>query len=121
MTKNLTFRPWAGLVGVFAILTVIGSSFPRPSLAQTSLACTTAVGALEGTKYAGKPLRLLETFSDREAVNEFLATNSRRPHVGGADTIQLFSMGPGHYMVMASIQGCHVAHYFTDDPEVMKS
>ena len=87
MTKNLTFRPWAGLVGAFAILTVIGLSFPSPSFAQTPSRCTTAAGAPKRTKYAGKPLRLLETISDREAVNEILATHNGRAHMDVTDTV----------------------------------
>ncbi len=59
--KYLKFRPRMVLVGAFAILIVTGSWFPRHSFAQTALACNTAVGALNGTEYAGKTLRWLFT------------------------------------------------------------
>ncbi len=121
MTKHLKFRTRAGLAAVFAILMVIGLAVPSPLPAQTVLSCVTAVGALNGTKYAGRPLRLLETFSDAGAVEEILTTNNADAYVSVADTVQIFSVGTDGFMVMASIQGCHVAHFFTDDPIVMKS
>ena len=83
--------------------------------AQTALQCTTASHAIQSSGQAGMQLRLKHTYDDINTVTEVLMTVGLESHVGHADTVQVFDMEPDNFMIMASIQGCHVGHVFADE------
>ena len=90
-----------------------------PASAQTALQCTTAAHAIQSSGQARKKLRLKHTYDNIETVIEILRTVGLESNVGQADTVQVFHIEPGNYMIMASIQGCHVGHVFADESIVI--
>ena len=117
MTYTLTRHetPKAAMLKVFgatalAFLVLLGVA-PSAS-AQTALQCTTASHAIQSSDQAGKQLRLKHTYDDIDTVTEVLMTVGLESHVGHADIVQVFDIAPDNYMIMASIQGCHVGHVF---------
>lgn len=120
MTYTLTRHetPKAAMLKVFgatalAFLVLLGVA-PSAS-AQTALQCTTASHAIQSSDQAGKQLRLKHTYDDIDTVTEVLMTVGLESHVGHADIVQVFDIAPDNYMIMASIQGCHVGHVFADE------
>ena len=98
------------------VLTALaGLLLGAPGHAQTSVNCTTAAQALSFSAHAGKILDLRVTYDDMTIVNGFIRGAVGAPYIGHADNIQIFYIEPGNYMLMASVQGCHVAHVFVDD------
>lgn len=95
---------------IIVLLLVVAPS----ASAQTPLQCTTASHAIQSSGQAGKQLRLKHTYDDIYTVTEVLLTVGLESHVGHADTVQVFDMEPDNYMIMASIQGCHVGRIFAD-------
>ena len=83
--------------------------------AQTAIQCTTASHVIQSSDQAGKQLHLKHTYNDIDSVTEVLLTVGLESHVNHADTVQVFHMEPDNYMIMASIQGCHVSHVFADE------
>ncbi len=102
------------LAALFAVL------FSTPSFSQTELDCSTAADVVKHADQRGEELRLYDTYDDIEVVNAVLLESGWEAYVDVADTIQIFTVEPGRYMLMASIQGCHVAHAFVDDSVVAR-
>ena len=120
MTHKLTRHetPKTAMLKVFgatalAFLLLLGIA--ASASAQTALNCTTAARAIQSSDQAGKDLRLKHTYDDIETVTEILRTVGLESQVGHADTVQVFHIEPDNYMIMASIQGCHVGHVFADE------
>ena len=109
--KTTMLRVFGATAMAFLLLLGIAASAP----AQAAYNCTTAARAIQSSDQAGKDLRLKHTYDDIETVTEILRTVGLEPHVGRADTIQVFKIEPDNYMIMASIQGCHVGHVFADE------
>ena len=86
-----------------------------PGYAQTEVNCPTAAQALSTSAHAGKILDLRVTYDEMATVNEINQDAVGSNYIGYADNIQVFYIEPGNYMLMASVQGCHVAHVFVDD------
>ena len=99
---------------------LLGLLFAWPSFAQTALHCSTAVDALKASNEAATELRLSGTYDRIDAVNRILVNTGWESYVGFADTIQIFYITPNRYMLMASVQGCHVDHVFIDETVVAK-
>ena len=98
------------------VLTALaGLLLGAPGHAQTSVNCTTAAQALAASSHAGKILDLRVTYDDMTLVNGFIHGTVGAAYIGHADNIQIYYIEPGNYMLMASVQGCHVAHVFVDD------
>ncbi|HJO68888.1 MAG TPA: hypothetical protein QF804_04310 [Rhodospirillales bacterium] len=84
-----------------------------PASTQTASECVTA---LDAVRAAGRPaahLRLLASTDDADKVERILRERGWSAYVGRSDTVQVFSVGAEVYLVMASVQGCHVAHALT--------
>ena len=120
MTYTLTRHetPKTAMLKVFgatalAFLLLLGIA--ASASAQTVLQCTTAAHAIQSSDQAGKELRLKHTYDEIETVTEILRTVGLESHVGHADTVQVFHIEPDNFMIMASIQGCHVGHVFADE------
>ena len=86
-----------------------------PSHAQTAINCSTAAHALAASNHAGKQLDLRVTYEDTDTVNDIIRGSVGSSYVGQADNVQIYYVEPDNYMLMASVQGCHVAHVFVDD------
>ncbi len=93
---------------------LFGLLLASPSFAQTALNCSTATDVMGMNGEASKELLLHETYSSTDRVENILLANGLDSHVGAADTVQLFYIAPDRYLLMASVQGCHVAHTFVD-------
>ena len=93
---------------------LFGLLLASPSFAQTALNCSTATDVMSTNGEAGKELLLHETYTGSDRVENILLANGLVSHVGAADTVQLFYVEPDRYLLMASVQGCHVAHTFVD-------
>ncbi len=100
-------------------LAVLGLLFSGPSQAQTAIGCSTAADVLKASERGVEDLRLRYSYADIIAVNEIVLRSVGLAYVGFADTVQVFSLGTGEYMLMASVQGCHVAHNFVDETFVL--
>ncbi len=85
-----------------------------PGHAQTEVNCSTAAQALESSPHAGKILDLRVTHDEMAVVNGIIHGSIGSIYLGHADNIQIYYIEPGNYMLMASVQGCHVAHVFVD-------
>ena len=85
-----------------------------PSRAQTAVNCVTAAEAMAQTGQAGKQLDLRVTYDDIDTVNRVIRGTVGAMYIGRADNIQVFYVEPGTYLLMASVQGCHVSHVFVD-------
>ncbi len=96
-------------LGALVGLLLAGSSY-----AQTALHCGTATDVMRINGEAGKELHLHETFNAEPRVEDILLAHGLESHVGAADTVQLFFVEPDRYLLLASVQGCHVAHTFVD-------
>ena len=55
----------------------------------------------------------MESTDDADKVARILRERGWSAHLDRSDTVQVFSVGAEVYLVMASVQGCHVAHAFT--------
>ena len=93
---------------------LVGLLIASSSFAQTALHCSTATDVMRMNGEAGKQLHLHETFDALRQVENILLANGLEPHVGAADTVQLFFVEADRYLLLASVQGCHVAHTFVD-------
>ena len=93
---------------------VVGLLLASPTFAQTALHCTTATDVMRMNGEASKQLQLHETFHAVPQVAETLLANGLDSHVGATDTVQLFFVQSDRYLLLASVQGCHVAHTFVD-------
>ena len=86
-----------------------------PAWTQTEVGCLTAADVVRESSYRGATLTLYETFVDRDAVDRLVKSRFGAGALDEADMVQVFYLGNGRYLVMASVQGCHVAHMFSDD------
>ncbi len=93
---------------------LFGLLLASPSFAQTALYCSTATDVMTMNGEASNELLLHETYSGTDRVENILLANGLESHVGAADTVQLFYVEPDRYLLLASVQGCHVAHTFVD-------
>ena len=109
ITRALALVGWA----------VMGILFSDPSQAQTALRCSTAADVLGASERSAEDLRLRNSYTDIFAVNEMVWRSVGLAYVGVADTVQVFSLGTGEYLLMASVQGCHVAHDIVDETFVL--
>ena len=50
-----------------------------------------------------------------DTVNDIIRGSVGSSYVGQADNVQIYYVEPDNYMLMASVQGCHVTHVFVDD------
>ena len=91
-----------------------------PGHAQTEINCSTAAQALLISAHAGKILDLRVTHDEMAVVNEIIQGSVGTTFIGHADNIQIYYIEPGNYMLMASVQGCHVAHVFVDESLVVE-
>ena len=98
-----------------ALGTLAGLLLGGPSHAQTAINCSTAAQALADTNHAGKQLDLRVTYENMDTVNDIIRGSVGSSYVGQADNVQIYYVEPDNYMLMASVQGCHVAHVFVDD------
>jgi hypothetical protein len=98
---------------------LIGILFSGPSQAQTAIRCSTAADVLRASERSVEDLRLRDSYTDIFAVNEIVLGSVGIAYVGVADTVQVFSLGTGEYMLMASVQGCHIAHNFVDETFIL--
>ena len=104
------------------VLTVFAGLFAvGPGHAQTEVNCPTAAQALSYSPHAGKVLDLRVTLDEMASVNEIIQGIVGSTHIGDADNNQVFYIEPGNYMLMASVQGCHVAHVFVDHAVLAKA
>ncbi len=80
--------------------------------AQTAVNCATA--AEVAGRYGGAILALRATFTETAAVGRIVRSLFAVTPLGNAravaDTVQVFHMSPDRYLVVASVQGCHIAH-----------
>lgn len=76
--------------------------------------------ALSISAHAGKILDLRVTRDEMAVVNEIIQGSVGPTYIGHADNIQIYYVEPGTYMLMASVQGCHVAHVFVDETVVVE-
>ncbi len=97
---------------------LLGLLWAGPSFAQTAIYCSTAADVVGDSNDARNGLRLNDTYTDIGTVNHILETNGWQSYVGFADTVQVFHVDPDRYMLMASVQGCHVAHVFVEESVV---
>ncbi len=104
----------AALVGL-ALGTLAGLLLGGPSHAQTAVNCSTAAHALAASNHAGNQLDLRVTYEDMDTVNDIIRGSVGSSYVGQADNIQIYYVEPDNYMLMASVQGCHVAHVFVGE------
>lgn len=111
----MTRTTWGTMRGL-AVLWIL---FSGPAQAQTAMRCSTAADVLSASQHGIEDLRLRETYADIFAVNEIVWRTVGLAYVGVADTVQVFSLGTGGYLLMASVQGCHVAHDFVDETFVL--
>ena len=109
ITLALALLGWAVTVILFSV----------PSQAQTAIGCSTAADVLRASERSVEDLRLRYTYADNLAVDEIVLSSVGLAYVGVADTVQVFSLGTGVYMLMASVQGCHVAHDIVDETFVL--
>ena len=93
---------------------VVGLLLASSSFAQTALNCSTATDVMRVNGEAGKEIRLHDSFHAVSQVEDILRANGLDSHIGAADTVQLFFIEPDRYLLLASVQGCHVAHTFVD-------
>lgn len=98
---------------------LFGLLLASPSFAQTALNCSTAADVMKISGEAGKELLLHETFSGTDQVENILLANGLESHVGATDTVQLFYVEPDRYLLLVSVQGCHVAHTFVNRSVVL--
>ena len=97
------------------LTTVAGLLLGGPAHAQTAVNCSTAAHALAASNHAGKQLELRVTYEDMDTVNDIIRGSVGSSYIGQADNVQIYYVEPDNYMLMASVQGCHVAHVFVDD------
>ncbi len=97
---------------------LLGLLWAGPSFAQTAIYCSTAADVVGDSNNARNGLRLNDTYTDIGTVNRILGMNGWQSFVGFADTVQVFHIDPDRYMLMASVQGCHVAHVFVEESVV---
>ena len=100
---------------LITLTALAGLLLGAPGYAQTAVNCTTAAQALALSPHAGKVLDLRAAYEEAAIVNEIINSVVGSAYVGHADNIQIYYIEPGNYMLMASVQGCHVAHVFVDD------
>ena len=100
---------------IIALSVLLGLLWAGPSFAQSAIHCFTAADAVGDSNDAREGLRLNHTYTNIGTVNHILRTNGWQSYVGFADTVQVYYIDPGRYMLMASIQGCHVAHAFVEE------
>jgi hypothetical protein len=100
-------------------LAVLGLLLSGPSRAQTAIRCSTAADVLRASERDVEDMRLRYSQTDIFAVNEIVLKSVGLAYLGVADTVQVFSLGAGEYILMASVQGCHVAHDFVDETFVL--
>ena len=98
----------------------VGLLLGGPAHAQTEVNCSTAAQALSFSPHAGKMLDLRVTHHEMALVNEIIQGSVGSTYIGHADNIQIYYIEPGNYMLMASVQGCHVAHVFVDETAVVE-
>ena len=91
-----------------------------PGHAQTEINCSTAAQALSISAHAGKILDLRVTHDEMAVVNEIIQGSVGPTFIGYADNIHIYFIEPGNYMLMASVQGCHVAHVLVDESLVVE-
>ena len=103
------------LANIFVLSAILGLFWAGPSFAQTATHCSTAADAAGVSNDTRNGLRLNDTYTDIGTVNHILGTNGWQSYVGSADPVQVFRIEPGRYMLMASVQGCHVAHAFVEE------
>ncbi len=104
----------AAIVGLL-LGTLAAVLFAGPSHAQTAINCSTAAQALADSNHAGKQLDLRVTYQDMDTVNDIIRGSVGSSYVGQADNIQIYYLESDNYMLMASVQGCHVAHVFVGE------
>ena len=87
---------------------VAGLAASGGASAQTAVNCATA--AEVAGRYGGVILALKETFDETASVSRIVRSVFTAAPVDHADTVQVFHMSPDRYLVVASVQGCHLAH-----------
>ena len=110
-TQMIVLAALAGLL----LGTLAAVLFGGPSHAQTAINCSTAAHALAASNHAGKQLDLRVTYDDMDTVNDIIRGSLGSSKIGQADNIQIYYLESDTYMLMASVQGCHVAHVFVDE------
>lgn len=86
-----------------------------PAGAQTELACQTAAAIVAASPYAGSALTLSSQYDRQEDVDRLVKVRFGEQLAARPDLVQVYYLGSGRHLVMASVQGCHVAHEFADD------
>ena len=118
---RMNFMVLSALLANFILLgALLGLLWAGPSFAQTATHCSTAADAVGDSIGVGKELRLDSTYGEIDTVDNILVARGWQSFVGFADTVQVFHIEPGRYMLMASVQGCHVAHVFVEESAVAR-
>ena len=102
---------------IVPVLFILGMLAQGPAAAQTEVDCRTVADILAESLYAGASSRLYATYTDKAQVADLVRSRFGEAAVEKADTVQVFYLGEARYLVMASLQGCHIAHAFTEDPK----
>ncbi|MDP6604532.1 MAG: hypothetical protein QGG17_10095 [Rhodospirillales bacterium] len=103
-------RAFLGLLSVI----VWALTLSPPASAQTASACVTALDAIRAAGHPASHLRLMTSTDDADTVERILRERGWSAHLDRSDTVQVFSVGAEVFLLMASVQGCHVVHAFTD-------
>jgi hypothetical protein len=106
-------RVTSGRAGTGAILMIIAAT--ATAMAQTEVGCQTAAQIVAQSSFAGSTLTLHEQYDKPEAVERLVSSRFGKALETRPDQVQVCDMGNAHFLIMASAQGCHVAHTFSDD------
>lgn len=97
-------------VAVYIFLSAAGAA-----QAQTAVSCQTAAQIVADSPYAGSSLTLQSQYDHPDTVDRLVKGRFGNDLNDRPDLVQVYYLGNGRFLIMASVQGCHVAHEFSDD------